>query len=485
MHKKVWVVFIAVWSVLPVYAQSGKSVWVDSVFSTLSLPDKIGQMLMIALDGSADQNDLEKTITTIRKNKIGGVVVSGGGPTRLAKTINRLQRESELPVLVGMNAEQGPGAVMDSVIKFPDPILLGAVRDDSLIWFLGEQIGRQLKSLGVHINFAPTTDLSTSFNNPELFISAYGENKDRVTKKIVTYQAGLRKEGIACIAKHYPDNGIRVEGFSKGAPVLRTNTDPARLYPLQIMIDNGLAGVVTAYEHEVIFPDKKRRFADRKRILSDAVPSLYSGKYLKQQVNLKGLVFSFIPDIQELNKKYNAGDAEVFAFQAGNDVLLFPENINATIRKMRRAVRKNKTLEKQLDESVKKILALKFDAGLNKHASVKIKNLQKRLNDINVSALRSILIAQSVTVIKDDQRMLPIQELDRSFASLSIGDKNVTEFSTYLSKYVSVAQYGMKSDTAGLFHTLNRHDVIIAAIYPNGDSLANQYTQLLQRLSSN
>lgn len=485
MHKKVWVVFIVVWSVLPVYAQSGKSVWVDSVFSTLSLPDKIGQVLMIALDGSADQNDLEKTITTIRKNKIGGVVVSGGGPTRLAKTINRLQRESELPVLVGMNAEQGPGAVMDSVIKFPDPILLGAVRDDSLIWFLGEQIGRQLKSLGVHINFAPTTDLSTSFNNPELFISAYGENKDRVTKKIVTYQAGLRKEGIACIAKHYPDNGIRVEGFSKGVPVLRTNTDPARLYPLQIMIDNGLAGVVTAYEHEVIFPDKKRRFADRKRILSDAVPSLYSGKYLKQQVNLKGLVFSFIPDIQELNKKYNAGDAEVFAFQAGNDVLLFPENINATIRKMRRAVRKNKTLEKQLDESVKKILALKFDAGLNKHASVKIKNLQKRLNDINVSALRSILIAQSVTVIKDDQRMLPIQELDRSFASLSIGDKNVTEFSTYLSKYVSVAQYGMKSDTAGLFHTLNRHDVIIAAIYPNGDSLADQYTQLLQRLSSN
>jgi beta-N-acetylhexosaminidase len=484
MHKKVWVVFIAVWSVLPVYAQSGKSVWVDSVFSTLSLPDKIGQMLMIALDGSADQNDLEKTITTIRKNKIGGVVVSGGGPTRLAKTINRLQRESELPVLVGMNAEQGPGAVMDSVIKFPDPILLGAVRDDSLIWFLGEQIGRQLTSLGVHINFAPTTDLSTSFNNPELFISAYGENKDRVTKKIVTYQAGLRKEGIACIAKHYPDNGIRVEGFSKGAPVLRTNTDPARLYPLQIMIDNGLAGVVTAYEHEVIFPDKKRRFADRKRILSDAVPSLYSGKYLKQQVNLKGLVFSFIPDIQELNKKYNAGDAEVFAFQAGNDVLLFPENINATIRKMRRAVRKNKTLEKQLDESVKKILAMKFDAGLNKHASVKIKNLQKRLNDINASALRSILIAQSITVIKDDQRMLPIQELDRSFASLSIGDKNINEFSTYLSKYVSVAQYGMKSDTAGLFHTLNRHDVIIAAIYPNGDSLVNQYTQLLQRLSS-
>lgn len=485
MHKKVWVVFIAVWAVLPVYAQSGKSVWIDSVFSTLSLPDKIGQVLMVSLDASADQDDLEKTISTIRRNKIGGVVASGGGPVKLAVTVNKLQRESDIPVLVGMNAEQGPGAVVDSVIKFPDPIMLGAVRDDSLIWFLGEQIGRQLKALGVQLNFAPTADLSTSFNNPELFVSSFGENKDRVTHKVVTYQAALRKEGIVCIAKHYPDNGIRVEGFHKGAPVLRTSTDPARLYPLQIMIDNGLAGVVTAYEHEVIFPDKKRRFADRKRVLSDAVPSLYSGEYLKQQVNLKGLVFSFIPDIQELNKKYKAGDAEVFAFQAGNDVLLFPKNINATFRKMRRAIRKNKTLEKQLDESVKKILGVKYDAGLNKRASVKTENLQKRLNDINVSALRSILVERAVTVVKDGQSIVPIKELDQSFASLSIGDKNITEFSTYLSKYVPMAQYGMKHDTAGLFLTLNKHDVIIAAIYPNGDSLVNQYTELLQRLSEN
>jgi CubicO group peptidase (beta-lactamase class C family)/beta-glucosidase-like glycosyl hydrolase len=482
MHKKVWVVFIAVWAVLPVYAQSGKSVWVDSVFSTLSLPDKIGQVLMIPLDGSAGQNDLEKTINIIRKNKIGGVVVSGGGPAKLARTINLLQRESELPVLVGMNAEQGPGAVMDSVIKFPDPIMLGAVGDDSLIWFLGEQTGRQLKALGVHVNFAPTTDLSTSFNNPDLFVTSYGENKDRVTNKIVAYQAGLRKEGILCIAKHYPDNGIRVEGFHKGVPVLRTNTDPARLYPLQIMIDNGLAGVVTAYEHELIFPDKKRRFADRKRILSDAVPSLYSGEYLKQQLNLKGLMFSFIPDLQELNKKYKAGDAEVFAFQAGNDVLLFPENINATIRKMRKAIRRNKALEKQLDESIKKILAVKYDAGLNRRASKNTVNLRERLNDLDASALRAILVERAITLVKDDQHILPVKELDRSFAALSIGDKNINTFSTYLAKYVPVAQFGMTSDTTGLFLTLNKYDVIIASIYPDGDSLVNQYSHLLQQL---
>lgn len=484
MHKKVGIVLIAVWAVLPVYAQSGKSVWVDSVFSTLSLQNKIGQVLMVSLDGSADQNDLEKTINTIRKNKIGSVVVSGGGPVKLVNTINLLQREAELPLLVGMDAEQGPGAVLDSVLKFPEPLMLGAVRDDSLIWYLGEQVGRQLKALGVHINFAPTADLSTSFNNPDLFLSSFGENRDRVTNKIVTYQASLRKEGIFCIAKHYPDNGIRVDGFHKGVPVLQSNTDPARLYPLQIMIDNGLTGVVTAYEHEVIFPDKKRRFADRKTILSAAIPTLYSGEYLKRQVNLTGLVFSFIPDIQELNKKYGPGDAEIFAFQAGNDVLVFPKNINATIRKMRRAIRKNKTLEKQLNESVKRILTLKYDAGLKKRTKLSTENLYSRLNDINITTLHSTLLEKSVTLVKDKQNLVPIRELDRTFASVSVGNNTVTPFSTHLTKYIPIAMLSLNADTTGVFNTLKKYDVVIASIYPNTDSIAAQYTSLLQKLSS-
>lgn len=484
MHKKVWVVLIAVLAVLPVYAQSGKSVWIDSVFSTLSLPDKIGQVLMVSLDVSSHENDIERTINTIRKNKIGGVIAFGGGPVKFTNAINLLQRENEVPVLVGMNAERGPGAVIDSVLKFPDPLLLGAVRDDSLIWYLGEQAGQQLRALGVHLNFAPTADLSTSFNNPDLFLSSFGENRDRVTNKIVTYQASLRKQGIFCIAKYFPDNGIRVEGFNKGVAILRTKTDPARLYPLQILIDNGLAGVITAYEHQVIFPATKKRFTDDKTILASAIPTLYSGEYLKRQVNLKGLVFSFIPDIQDLNGKYGAGDAEVFAFQAGNDVLVFPNNINATIRKMRRAIRKDDALEKQLDESVKKILALKYDAGLGNRKEFPTENLYGRLNNVNVVALHSILFEKSVTLVKDRQNLVPLHGLDQTFASVSIGNANTTAFTAHLAKYVPVSAYGLKSDTTGMFNTLKQHDVVIASIYPNADSIAAQYTALLQKLSA-
>lgn len=483
MHKKVWVVLI-VWAfALPVCAQSAKSVWVDSVFNTLSLPDKIGQVLMVAVDGTAGWNAIEKLGNSIRKDKIGGIVYSGGGPVMQAKAIHYLQQEVDVPLLVGMYAEQGPGAVLDSVIKFPEPLMLGSLRDDSLMYFLGEEVGKQLKALGVHLNFGPTTDLSTSFQNAELILRSYGENKERVAQKLVAYQSGLKTSNIFSIAKYYPDTGLRVEGFNKGVPVLKTQLSPARLYPLQIMIDHGLAGVVTALEHEPVEHGKKRTFADKRRILSDALPTLYSGEYIKRQVNLKGLVFTYIPDIESLGKDFSAGDAEVFALQAGNDVLLFPENVNATIRKLRRAIRKDEKLEQQLDASVKKVLALKYDAGLSAKPVIEPQPVNSTLNSVNTKALQSILFERSVVIARNNQGVLPIKELDRTFASLSIGDSVRSTFNTYLSKYVTVAPYTFPADTAGLLATLSKYNVVIAAIYPTPPAFENQYAALLQQLA--
>ncbi len=483
MGKKVWVVLVCWALAFPVCAQTAKSIWVDSVFNTLSLPDKIGQVLMVAVDGTSDWKDIERLGNTIRKERIGGIVYSGGGPVMQAKIINYLQREAEVPLLVGMNAEQGPGAVLDSIQKFPEPMLLGAIRDDSLIYFLGEETGKQLRALGVHINFAPTADLSSSFQNDELLYSTYGGNKERVAHKLAAYQDGLKQSNILSVAKYYPDNGMRVQGFQKGKPVLKTQTDPARLYPLQILNDRGLTGVITAWEHEPIFPDKKKKFASDKTVVSAAMPTLYSGEYLRRQVNLKGLVFSFVPDVQSLDKDFGPGDAEVFTFQAGNDVLLFPENINAAIRKMRRAIRKDDALEQQLDASVRKILEAKFDAGLNQRQYLDTDNLYKRLNNFNTAALQSILLEKSVTVVKNRQQVLPIRELDRSFALLSIGDSVSPTFHTHLSKYVPFSSFTLPADTTGLLKTLSRYNVVVAGIYPTVGTREALYTSFLQALS--
>lgn len=483
MSKKVWVVLIGCALSFQVCAQSAKSAWVDSVFNTLSLPDKIGQIMMVAVDGKAEWNDIEKLTNSIRREKIGGVIFSGGGPVMQAKAINYLQQEVEVPLLVGMHAEQGPGNVLDSLIKFPSPLMLGAVRDDSLIYFLGEEVGKQLTALGVHLNFGPTTDLSTLFKDSDLIHNSYGEDKDRVTQKLIAYQSGLKQSNIFSIAKHYPDNGLRMEGHNKGVPILRTATNPARLYPLQIMIDYGLTGVVTTPEHEPFFIDKKDIPDDKPQTSSNALATLYTGEYLKRQVNLKGLVFSIMPDVDQLGKDLDEGDAELIAVQAGIDVLLFPENINAAIRKLRRAIRRDDKLEQQLDVSVKKILALKYDAGLSTKHIIDTQNLPARLNSINAEALQSILLEKSVVVVKNTEATLPIKDLDRSFASLTLGDSLNNPFNAYLANYVGIAPYTFPVDTAGLLATLSKYNVVVAAVYPAAHVHENQYTALLQQLA--
>jgi beta-N-acetylhexosaminidase len=484
--KKVWIGWIALWLLGPsVVAQTTKSQWVDSVFNTLDVSAKIGQLLMVPVN-SYEEIERGRIESIIKNHKVGGLVFTKGGPVTQVKLTQHLQQQSGVPLLVAMHAEEGLGAVLDSTMQFVPPIMLGSVREDSLLYFLGDEIGRQLKMIGVHMTFAPTANLSTAFDNETLLLSSYGSDKDRVASKLVAYQNGLRHNNILTVAKYYPDRGLRVQGFQKGAPILKSREEPYKYFLLQSLLENGCSGVVTAYQYEPIFPKKKSRFKAKKRIVSSAVPTLYSGEYLKRQSNFTGMGFSFIPDIRALNKKFRAGDSEVFSFKAGNDVLLFPENIGATVRKMRRALKKDEALEKQLDGSVKKILAAKFDAGLNTHKPLQEEGLTAQLNTPYAASLNAVLQQKAITIVKDDLQMLPIKHLEnRSFASVSIGFRKENPFSQLLSKYTAVPHYQFQipEDTVGLMDQLRNHDVVIAAIFPFAVTFENEYALFLQQLS--
>ena len=473
MQKKVWIGFIVLLVLISTSnAQSKKSQWVDSVFSTLDLSGKIGQLLMVPVNSYSDQQTLENAVSQVKKYKIGGLVFTKGGPVSQAKITNYFQHQTSVPLLIGMNAEEGPGSVLDGTVRFPSPIMLGSIRDDSLLFFLGAEIGKQLKELGVHVNFAPTSDLSTSPETEPLLYSSYGENKDKVATKVAAYQNGLQSAGILSVAKHYP--------FGE-AP-----NDSSTLFPLQKLFENGSIGVVTAYRHDLIFPDQRKIFSSKQNIISNAIPTLNSADYLKRHLNFKGIVFSFIPDVQTLNKKFKPGDAELFAFKAGNDVLLFPQNIGATVRRMRRSIRKNTALQKQLNESIKKILNVKFDAGLDQKAIIKTENLLARINTPASSALQSTLFESCVTVVKDDQQSLPVKQLDNlSFASVSIGERKENTLTSYLSKYTPFTHYQLQiaEDTIDLVQNLRKYSVVVAAIYPNASGIENTYPSLLQKIS--
>jgi beta-N-acetylhexosaminidase len=491
MQKKVWIGFIALITLVsPLFGQTTKRQWVDSVFTTLDLYGKIGQILMVQADSYADKQTIEKITTQIKRFHVGGIVFTKGGPVSQIKMNNYFQQQAGIPLLIGMNAESGLGDVLDSTLLFPPPMMLGSIQDDSLMFFLGSEIGKQLKTLGVHINFGPTSDLHVpahekSGSNPMHY---YGEDQNRVAAKLVAYQQGIKSENILSVAKRSPDYGLVVKNVhiqNQAGPEFHSlTTDPNHAFPLTQLVQAGTDGVLTTYEAGMTFSGEPKVYNNTTEVISRAMPLIYSGGNIKRQLNFNGLVFSFIPTIQ-LKKKLLPNEPEIMALKAGSDVLLFPENVGATVRRLRKVIRKDKVLQKQLDESVKKILATKYDAGLHKKNMIRFDHVPIRTNKPATIALQTTLLEKSVVVVKDDRKLLPLQQLDnKTFASVSIGANIGNTFAAYLSKYTPITHYALQAgdDIAVLAQNLSPYDYVIVGIFQGPADLGNVYREFLRQV---
>jgi CubicO group peptidase (beta-lactamase class C family)/beta-glucosidase-like glycosyl hydrolase len=485
MQKKVWLIFLMAGPLFSTtLAQSRQTQWVDSVFQTLTLNHKIGQLMMIPVNSLTTADEAEQLI---RNFGIGGVVFTDGSPVRQVQLTNRLQQNSVVPLLIGMNAEEGLGAVLDSTLTYPYSLMLGALTGDSLIFRLGTELGRQLKALGVHLNFGPTADLSTHFQRDDLLYHSFGENAPKVASQATAYMNGLSQAGVIPVVKHFPDYGLKVKGFENLNTLSPAREDSVQIYPLQQLFKNNCKALLSAYQHDPIFPDRRKRFTSEKKLLNEALPTLVNADYLKKNLGYQGLLFSYVPDVKLFLDKYKAGDSELYAFLAGNDILLFPENIRAAVKKLRKKIKRQPALAGQLNESVRKILRLKFDAGLDHPGPVREENLISKINTPEARILRQALFEGSLTVIRNEQGLIPITYLDgEPLASLSVGMPAQNSFSHYLSKYAPFKHYQLQqlADTASLIQNLKTYKKVVVGVFPYASGLEAEYTSLIKVLAA-
>jgi CubicO group peptidase (beta-lactamase class C family)/beta-glucosidase-like glycosyl hydrolase len=468
MIKKVFLCFsIVLFLVSNAYAQTAKSAWVDSVHATLSLEEKIGQLMMIPV-GADKSSDLEKAEDLIKNQHIGGIIFTHGGPVQQARLTNHFQRIAPVPLFVGQEAEWGLGMILDSAISFPRALILGAVRDNNLIYESGKEIARQMSILGVHINFAPVAELNADPSNAISYRS-FGSNKINVAEKTVAFMRGMQDNNVLACAKNFPVNGLTIMDIQKGLPVITPYIDSTKAYPFKKLFENGLTGVVAAPADLPLFYQDKN-LVRKNKFGSKALTSIFMAEWLKKQMHFEGLLFVDIKEIQSSTNKYRSGEAEMFAFQAGNDILLSPVNIGAAVRKIKKLIKKNKPYATQLDNSVKKILAIKYTAGLNTNRPVNLDNLISRLNTPQAMVLKQKLFGKAITLIKNEQNTVPIRALDnRHFTFITCSNESADkDFYQYLSKYVDAAYYTTdeKTDFPELLKSLRDQDVIIAGIFP-------------------
>jgi beta-N-acetylhexosaminidase len=448
----------------PVFLSSDTA-WVDSVMKTLSLEDKIAQLMMVGAYSNRTEDHFKEIEELIDKYHIGGLIFFQGGPVRQANLTNRFQKISKVPLLIGMDAEWGLAMRLDSTISYPRQMTLGAIKNNSLIYQMGCDIGLQCKRLGVHINFAPVADVNNNPSNPVINSRSFGENPSIVYQKAEKYSEGLFDAGIISTAKHFPGHGDTDTDSHLSLPLIRQTRerlDTVELLPFAQMIEKGLPGVMAAHLSVPAL--------DTSNGLPSSLSPLVIDSLLRVKMGFNGLVFTDALNMKGASQFEKPGEIELLAFQAGNDILLMPSDVPKAISEIKKEVKKGTISEEEIDRRCRKILHAKAWAGLNHYTPVRIKSLYEDLNSPVFEALRRELISNSVTVVKNNDQVLPVFRLeDLSIASVSIGNGKPDQFAASLRLYTDVDTYFISKNAPSrefdtLKSKLSEYDLVIISL---------------------
>jgi beta-glucosidase-like glycosyl hydrolase len=342
---------------------------------------------------------------------------------------------------------------------------LGAIQDNTLIYKMGQYVGYDFKRMGMQMNFAPDMDVNNNPNNPVINYRSFGDNKYNVAQKGIAYMQGMQNAGILTTAKHFPGHGDTDVDSHFDLPQLnfsRSRLDSLEEYPFREAIKAGLSGVMVAHMNIPALDTTKNVPSTLSRPIITGI--------LKDSLNFKGLVVSDAMGMKGVVKFFPNGEADVRAFIAGNDVLELSENSKRAMRMIRKAIRKKKIDEKELDARVRKVLAAKYLAGLNHYQPVNTDNLVADLNRADALDLQQQLSDKAVTLLKGDSL---IQNLDpaKRTAIVSFGATAATVYQQDLaktftnSKLYFVSKEAQTPDMNSMLQDLKSYDQIIIGIH--------------------
>lgn len=445
--------------------------WVDSVYNSLSLNEKIGQLYMVQVFSNGDGPTKDDVLKLIEDHKIGGIIYSKGGPVRQAQLNNQLQAASTTPLLIGMDAEWGLSMRLDSTYSFPWNMTLGAVKNNELIEQTGRQLGEHCKRLGVYFNFAPVVDINTNPNNPIIGNRSFGEDRDNVTEKALAFMKGMQSAGVLANAKHFPGHGDTSSDSHKTLPTVDFSAkriDSVELYPYKTLIKEGLSSVMVAHLN---IPSLEPRDGYPSSISEHIVTNI-----LKERLGFKGLIFTDALNMKGAANFSAPGDIDLAAFMAGNDVMLISEDVPKGINKIAVAYQSGQISEERLAHSVKKILMAKYKVGLNNYKPISTENLVSDLNRIKDDVLYEKLMENAITIVKDSTKQLPFRHLEtKKIAYVKIGDDSGDAFYNELKKYSDV-HIVSDDNLDGLIKKLQNYNTVIIGFHKSNDNPWKSYS---------
>ncbi|MBI4503484.1 MAG: hypothetical protein HY700_20280 [Gemmatimonadetes bacterium] len=371
---------------------------VDSLLATLSVRQKVGQLIMPWLLGNYaayDAEDYDAAKYWIDSLEIGGILISIGSPIDVATRLNTLQRRSTLPLLVGADLEWGAAMRLIGATAFPMAMGIGATGRDEDAYELGRITALEARAVGIHLTFSPVVDVNNNPLNPIINTRSFGEDPRAVARLAAAYIRGAQEHGVFATAKHFPGHGDTQTDTHIDVPVVPScwsRLDTLELIPFRAAVNAGVTMTMTAH---VALPC----LTPGDTTPATLSPLVMTGM-LRDSLRFSGTVVTDALSMGAIVRKYGPGEAAIRAFLGGSDLLLDPSDVAGTFRAMVAAVESGRISPDRLDLSVRRMLELKQRAGLFERRTVELDSVPAVVGRRESQAVADDVAARSLTLVQ-------------------------------------------------------------------------------------
>lgn len=452
------------------------SAWADSVMKTLTPRQRIAQLFVPRLDITNNAAGYQKVHQMLGLNKMGGMLLGKGSLQAYADLNNRAQKEATVPALITLDGEWGPAMRVHEAPRFPYNMALGATRNEQLMYEYGREVARECKLLGIQVDFAPVLDVNSNPDNPVIGYRSFGEDPEMVGRLGSAYCHGLMEGGVLPTGKHFPGHGDTSTDSHKTLPTVGHSLAQLKavgMKPFEICIADGwMPGVMVGHLRVPALDAKGTPASLSKTITTD---------WLQDSLGFNGLIFT---DALAMKGAVNASENNcVSALLAGADILLGSTAPETDLTAVEAAVKAGKIKQADIDRRCKKVLEYKYLLGINKKPVVDINGLKAKLNTPEVANLIRRMANESVTLIKNTDKLLPIKAAADSstVAIVSIGQPADNTFSNECGKSGKVEKYSVTSAAALSTATLGKikqADVVVIAVFSDAAWAKTAFKQL-------
>lgn len=393
-----------------VFAQTPKAdkraqAWVEKTLKSLTLREKIGQMIIVPMNVDFANFNSEKFADIrrqIEQNKVGGFTLFRGEANAIAALTNEAQRLSKIPLFFSADYERGLRMQARTGTPFTTNMGVAASGDVQAAYRQGKIICEEMLAIGANWLFAPVADINNNPDNPVINIRSFGADPQKVGEFVTALSRGVKDGGCLSTLKHFPGHGDTATDSHIGLSVIssdRARLDAVEFVPFRMGINGGVDSVMTAH---LAVP----------KVTGDELAGTLNPKIttdiLRKELNFKGIITTDSMGMGAITKNFPNGESAVMAVKAGADVVLFPPDTEKAIEAIEAAVKRGDIPEERINESVRRLLGAKYRLGLARNRFVDLAKVNQIVEKPENVREATATAEKSITLLRNNDNILPM-----------------------------------------------------------------------------